>query len=107
MNNPLVNALLRKIQDIHDKKNEDYAAHGPYENFERSALLMSWFNDNQDKAFVSLIGTKMARLATLLNDTKRAPNNESIDDSFLDLATYCILWATFHQCRTNGFPDQV
>lgn len=96
MNNPLVKELLDKIQAIHDRKNADYAEGGPYENFERSAMLMSWFKHDQDKAFVNLIGTKVARLATLLN-TAREPNNESIEDSFLDLCTYCVLWSTFHK----------
>lgn len=96
--NPLVRELLNKIQTIHDSKNEDYASSGYYENFERSAMLMEWFSSNQDKAFVSLIATKLARLATLLGK-ETAPNNESIDDSFLDLCTYCVLWTTYHRSR--------
>lgn len=95
---PEVIALLDKIRTIHEKKNSDYAAvNSPFENFERSAKLSSWFNSDADKSFVVLIGTKLARLATLLNDKNKKPNNESIDDSFLDLATYCILWGAYHQ----------
>ena len=39
---------------------------------------------------LSLIATKVARLGVLLNSDK-APNNESIQDSVLDLANYSIL----------------
>lgn len=89
--------LLTEMQAIHSKKNEDYANQdNQFESFERSAELMSWFARDTDKAFSSLIGTKLARLATLLNK-EIAPNNESIEDSFLDLCTYCALWASYHK----------
>jgi hypothetical protein len=92
--------LLNKMRDIHEKKNQDYAAtNKPFENFERSGEIASWFDDPIDKAFTILIGTKLARLATLLNK-KGTPNNESIEDSFLDLTTYCALWASHHNRKT-------
>lgn len=87
--------LLEKMKEIHEKKNNDYAA-TPFENFERSAEISSWFKYDNDKAFVILIATKLARLATLLNKDI-IPNNEPIEDSFLDLTTYCALWAAFYQ----------
>lgn len=93
---PEVDTILDKIRDIHKKKNDDYAAQGKqFENFERSAEIMSWFDFHIDLAFVWPIATKLARLATLLNKKRKGeggPNNESVDDSFLDLVTYCILW---------------
>lgn len=93
---PEVMDLLDKIQAIHRKKNEDYSEAGePFQNFERSAFLAEWFDGSVDKAFVVLIGTKMARLATLLNSGKE-PNNESVADSFLDLTAYCALWSGYH-----------
>lgn len=106
----MIKDILKNIEQIHDKKAADYAS-VPFENFHRSAELMSWFLDNQDKAFVNLIGTKLARLATLLNK-KDKPNNESIEDSFLDLCTYCVLWYAHYQhnhpcticmCPTNFY----
>jgi hypothetical protein len=97
-------SLLDRMKSIHHKKNLDYAAQSnQYENFERSALLIEWFNDPIDKAFVSLIATKLARLATLRNQN-REPNNESVDDSFLDLCTYCALWASY---KTKTSPSRL
>ena len=88
-------ATINEMSIIHKKKNEDYASSSnPFENFERSALITEWFNDPVDKSFVNLIGTKLARLSTLLNKSS-VPNNESIDDSFLDLATYVVLWKSY------------
>lgn len=97
MSIPSVIDLLEQIKTIHSKKNADYSSGSPFENFERAAELISWFDSQYDKAFVNHIATKLARLSTLLNkqfmDLNSKPNNESIDDSFLDLCTYCILWA--------------
>jgi hypothetical protein len=89
--NPEFVAMLDRMKETHVKKNDDYSAVGPDENFTRAAELISWFNNNADKTFVNHIATKLARLSTLLNSDK-APNNESLDDSFLDLANYCVLW---------------
>lgn len=88
--------LLERMKAIHEKKNDDYAQGDPFENFIRSAEVISWFEDNQDKVFVALITTKIARLATLLNK-KGVPNNESVQDSFLDLTVYCALWSSYHE----------
>jgi hypothetical protein len=80
------------MKEIHEKKNKDYATdENPLQNFHRSALVMEWFNDPADKPYVALIVTKLARLAVLLS-SKDKPNNESVEDSFLDLTTYCNLW---------------
>jgi hypothetical protein len=86
--------LLDASKAIHLKKNKDYAnASNPFSNFERSAELVSWFSSKNDKSFVALIGTKLARIAELRDG--RVPNNESLDDSFLDLLTYVGLWAAY------------
>lgn len=84
--------LLKRAEEIHIKKNQDYTSNpteNPYENFDRANAIAIWFPDNF-KSFAILIGTKLARIAALLS-SKRRPNNESIDDSFLDLVVYCIL----------------
>lgn len=89
--------LLNKSLEIHKKKNSDYASEeNKFENFERSALIASWFNKPIDKVFITLITTKLTRLATLLNKSTQ-PNNESTEDSFLDLVTYCGLWGAEYE----------
>ena len=95
--------ILRQMKEIHNKKAEDYTTNpdiDPYENFERTNIIASWF-PYQYKSFVVLIGTKLARLASLLAKTEKGfkPNNESINDSFLDLSTYCVLWASYYKER--------
>lgn len=91
MRNEYVERILSRLGFIYDKKNEDYASAHPDENFMRSELIQSWFKNDIDKPYAVLIGTKLARLATLLSKDG-PPNNESIEDSFDDLAMYSILW---------------
>jgi hypothetical protein len=98
---------LEDMRDIHEKKNRDYAGNNnPFENFERAATITEWFNDPVDKSFVNLIGTKLARLSTLLNRIT-PPNNESIDDSFLDLATYIVLWKVYHIQKKETYKNDL
>ena len=96
--------LLEASKAIHLKKNQDYASsNNPFSNFERSAELISWFTNSTDKAFIALFGTKLARIAELSDG--RSPNNESLDDSFLDLLTYVGLWASYSKRNRKKFPN--
>lgn len=84
--------MLEKMKEIHISKNHDYSSKdNPFSNFEISAIMVSWFKNDDDKAFVALIGTKLARLSSLLN-SGNLPNNEAIEDSFIDMANYVLLW---------------
>lgn len=101
MNQELLN-LLEKIKVIQEKKRNDYTSSTDhYENFKRAALVSGWFTDDTDKVFVTLITTKLARLASLL-DSNKVPSNESIEDSFLDLTTYCALWSSYHESKKSS-----
>lgn len=97
--------LLDDSRAIHLKKNQDYAQeNNPFSNFERSAIIMSWFDDPVDKAFVNLIGTKLARLAELRNG--KTAKNESIYDTLLDLGTYCFLWGAYIMRQSNNVTSK-
>lgn len=91
--------ILARIQAIHTRKNHDYAQDGnPFSNFERAAELASWFKHEHDKVFVTMLGIKLARLAELTSSGK-TPNNESVDDTFLDFCTYGVLWMAYNQTK--------
>lgn len=92
--NPKFTAFLQKMQEMHNKKNADYASGGnPYSNFEEAAAAAGC---SVDTVFAVMIGIKIARLKELLN-TGKTPNNESVQDSRLDLAVYAALWASYHE----------
>jgi hypothetical protein len=88
---PKFRMLLQEMQELHDRKNHDYAQDGnPFSNFEQAATLAEGFTGT-DAVFAALIGVKLARLRELLSKGK-APNNESIEDTRRDLAMYAALW---------------
>ena len=92
--------LLQTMGQIHDKKSHDYAQKdNPFSNFERAAELVRWFTSPIDQVFAGIIGIKLARLAELSNG--KTPNNESIDDTRIDLANYCVLWAAYNRFDTE------
>lgn len=101
--------ILERSKAIHLKKRADYATDptaNPFENFDRSNLIAEWFPQDY-KSFAVLIGTKLARLASLLV-SRKTPNNESLDDSFLDLITYCALFYGYwkeRQPKTLTFDE--
>jgi hypothetical protein len=89
--------LMDDLKELHSRKSKDYAqTENPFSNFERAADLANWFTDPVDKIFASLIGIKLARLAELRKDN-RAPQNESIADSFADLTCYAGLWTAYYR----------
>lgn len=91
--------LIERMKEIHVRKNSDYSGdNDPFYNFDFTSSLVSRFSNPVDQTFVSLIGIKLARLSVLLNSDK-TPLNESIEDSFIDIANYCILWGAR---RTKG-----
>jgi hypothetical protein len=97
MANPTFLKLLDDIRSTHERKNADYTGNSnPYENFERAAVIVSWFKDPVDQVFAALIGVKLARIANL-RSKEGTPNNESIEDSHLDQTVYSGIWASWRK----------
>lgn len=83
---------LETMREVHLKKNRDYAtADSPFSNFDFAEFIIKHFSNERDKVFVTFIATKLARLATLLS-SDRVPDNEPVNDSFIDIANYVLLW---------------
>lgn len=85
--------LLKMCEKLQKVKRADYSDGEIHQNFDRSAEVIKWFTSDVDKVYVTLITTKLARLAVLLSGDKE-PKNESIKDSFIDLTNYCALWGS-------------
>ena len=95
---------LIQMREVHKKKNADYATEkNPFSNFDVSVYLLSLFTNSRDQVFASIIGTKIGRLSSLLSEGK-IPNNESIDDTFIDIANYVILWKCDRNNRKENKP---
>lgn len=68
-------------------KNQDYANADALSNFKLSGQISGIGAKRQA---LSMIAVKVARLGVLLSSDK-LPNNESVEDSVLDLANYAFL----------------
>lgn len=91
--NPKFEQLLQDMLALHARKNHDYAKDGnPYSNFEEAAQIAGC---SVDTVFRALIGIKIARLNELIGAGKTA-QNESVQDSRMDLTMYCALWTSYH-----------
>lgn len=69
------------------RKGNDYSNEDRLSNFKLAGAIAGL---NAELNCLSLIATKVARLGVLLNSTG-TPNNESVEDSLLDLGNYTLL----------------
>lgn len=92
--------LLERMAEIHDKKSADYASNdSPYGNYLFAGELSKLFDNPDDSGFLGRIGEKIYRLANLenpINGTTKIPNNESIEDTEIDICVITLLWMS---CR--------
>jgi hypothetical protein len=89
---PEFSTTLQKMNKVHISKNQDYANDAnPFFNFDSVEMMIAMFKNNRDKTYAHFVANKLARLANLLNSGKDA-NNESLQDTLVDMANYCVLW---------------
>ena len=91
--NPAFLAVLEQMADVATSKNHDYADDdNPFSNFEGTARSAGL---SVDQVFQVMVGIKVERLRQLVGG--KEPNNESIEDTILDLANYAALWLAYKQ----------
>ena len=76
-----------KMEVVLMSKGYDYANQDRLSNFKEVASITQ---STPEKVALTLIAIKVARLGVLL-DSDKSPNNESVEDSVLDLANYAFL----------------
>lgn len=79
---------LIAMKIIHDKKKADYSS--KKDRFSNFLFASAFSGINIEQTFEVLIGIKQARLLELIQ-TGKIPVNESIQDTLLDRAVYCVL----------------
>ena len=79
--------ITTQMKETLFKKGNDYSNEDRLSNFKLAGAICGL---KAEQNCLSLIATKVARLGVLLNSDKE-PNNESVQDSVLDLANYSIL----------------
>ena len=77
-------SLFDKISEIQLSKGDDYANEDRLSNFKLAGKICGL---TPEQNCLSLIATKVARLGVLISGESK-PNNESVDDSIIDLVSY-------------------
>lgn len=85
-----VEAALIAIVETHRKKNQDYSEDGRvFSNFELTAELV---NQLPEESAIFNVAQKLVRLRNLKQNGRTLdPANESVRDTYLDLATYAVI----------------
>lgn len=81
-----INTFFRRQKEILTRKGNDYANEDRLSNFKLAGTICQL---TPEQNCLSLMATKVARLGVLMNG--QSPSNESIRDSIIDLANYCVL----------------
>ena len=81
------NEITEKMKVIMLSKGNDYANEDRLSNFKLAGNICGL---SPKRNCLSLIATKVARLGVLLKNESE-PNNESIEDSLIDMANYTLL----------------
>ena len=79
--------ITGEMEKVLFSKGDDYANEDRLSNFKLAGAITG--GDARTNC-LNMIATKVARLGVLIN-SKNEPNNESIEDSVLDLANYSVL----------------
>ena len=91
------NEMTSQMQSILLSKGDDYANIDRLSNFKLAGTICGL---TPELNCLSLIATKVARLGVLLS-TLSKPNNESVQDSILDLANYSLLLSMILKDKVN------
>lgn len=94
--------IVAQIKQTMFKKGNDYANEDRLSNFKLAGSIVGL---SASQNCLSLIATKVARLGVLLKGSE--PNNESIDDSIIDLICYsCLLSMIESEKKTPKFTQE-
>lgn len=96
---------LDSCQRLLASKAHDYEKTNDFHSNFKFANTVSQDFPDMYKSYTTLIGVKLARLSNLLSTTS-VPQHESIEDSFLDLISYCLLMYEryMHESANNKYP---
>ena len=89
------------MTSITRKKNNDYAGPGtdPFANFTRVEALGIC---STEQGFLTRMTDKLSRLSSFVQGGKLLVEDESTEDTLLDLANYCILMAGYLKSKQQA-----
>lgn len=86
--------ICTKMMEITRAKNADYTGVGsdPFSNFTRVELLG---NCSTEQGFVTRMVDKLSRIISFVQKGILEVKDESVEDTLIDLANYCILFSGY------------
>lgn len=86
-----------KMIEITKRKNADYtgASDDPFHNFRQIEGVIGGVSNVCEIGFLTRMSDKMSRIGSFVAKGKLEVLDESVDDTLLDLANYCILMLGF------------
>ena len=93
--------LLRVMAELHHMKSHDYASNeDPAGNYHFAGEIALMFVDPHDAGFAGRLAEKMYRMSNLQNSRKE-PLNESVEDTERDFAVIAALWMADRKARRD------
>lgn len=99
--NSYIQASVETLAETLSSKNHDYAPEGEFSNFEKAAEIAG---TNAMIVMTAQAAIKMTRIQSLMDPRAGTYENESLKDSFLDLAGYALI---AHAYLSANEPDRI
>jgi len=93
--------LTRRARELMDKKNRDYAGKGGIEPFANFTRVESMGICSTEQGFLCRLTDKMSRLSSFAESGKLAVENESFEDTIIDVINYMVLFYAYLQDKTS------
>ena len=93
--------LTRRARELMDKKNRDYAGRGGTEPFANFTRVESMGICSTELGMLVRITDKMSRLSSFAESGKLAVENESFEDTIIDVINYMVLFYAYLQDKTD------
>lgn len=93
--------LTRRARELMDKKNRDYAGRGGTEPFANFTRVESMGICSTELGMLVRITDKLSRLSSFAESGKLAVENESFEDTIVDVINYMVLFYAYLQDKTS------
>lgn len=99
----------RRMVEITKKKNADYTggSDDPFNNFRHIGNLVQGMPSVCEIGFLTRMSDKFSRIGSFISKGRLEVADESVDDTLLDLANYCILMLGFITEKRHYAPGQM
>lgn len=96
--------ICDKGRNLMRKKNADYAGNGGHEPFANFTRVESMGICSTEQGFLVRMTDKMSRLSSFVESGKLAVENESFEDTIIDIVNYAVLMYSYLHDKKQTSP---